>query len=182
MVYQIVTSILLFLVLGGASLLLMIVALKFKYRGKVLCFFLDADLGVTPQLVKSGETLVKKSDEETQIVTAKAVRWMRVPMGWPPFLQEPVRCLLFKRGTAQPLDWVNVGNPKIEVSAVELSAILDPQWMAQIVKGAREGTGESRLQRVLPLISAAVGVIVMVLLLVVLAKLGVLEEAIRLVG
>ena len=118
---------------------------KFRTYGKMLCFFLEDEGPIVPRLLKVG-------DEKGKFAVYKNFRYIvsddpdckrtiRFPTGWPRFFQENVDAGLWFSNTAQPLQWktARAQAKKIGVSPVELDAILDPIWLAQIVRGTQEG-------------------------------------------
>jgi len=164
----------LLILVGGASFLLL--WNQQRLAGRMLCFFLEEDKSTKPELRKIADDFIESEDGLYDIEPDR-VRLIRYPTGWPPPLQQIIPTSLYCRGNARPLDWVTLRAR--EVSAKELKAVLDTHWLINLVRGAREGGGESKVSRILPLLSAALGAICMVLIFIILAKMGALESAVK---
>jgi hypothetical protein len=92
-------------------------------------------------------------------------------------LQQTVPSVLYERGNGEPLEWNDLG--KRTVSSKEVGAAMEPQWLKNIIKGASETQGESRMGRMLPMISLMGIVIIAVILFYALSKIGALQTAIE---
>ena len=177
--------------MGGTTLLLMMVAIPLmlffwnysRSAGKTLCIFLEPDGTYTPQLCPHDSDFVydTKTGDAYYIYTSSTpsnrVRYVRYPTGWPVFLQQVVPSALYERGNGEPLDWKDTG--KRVVSSKEVGAAMEPQWLKNIIKGASEAQGESRLNRMLPLLSLVAVLLCLVFIFVLMTKLGGLQTAIE---
>jgi len=165
----------LFTVLVG--LLLMVVWNKLRTTGKTLCLICEEDKSIKQRLLPgNADFVIDVHYGEAYYIFPERVRLMRFPAGWPSFLQENVPALLVNRGDGEPLDWNNLS--KRVVSALEVGAAMEPQWLKNIVKGVQEGAGGTKLQRIMPLISVALGVICMLILFYLIVQIGGLEHEI----
>ena len=177
--------------MSGTLLMLMMVAIPLmlffwnysRCARKTLCIFLEPDGTYTPQLCPHDADFVydtKTGDAYyiyTQSTPGNRVRYVRYPTGWPVFLQQVVPSVLYERGNAEPLDWKDTA--KRIVSAKEIGAAMEPQWLKNIIKGASEAQGEGKLNKMLPLLTVAAVIICMVLIFVLMTKLGGLQTAIE---
>lgn len=149
---------------------------KFRVVGKMGCFFLEKDKSITFKLYKVRGPHVEV-DDEIYGVNPKNIRFIRFPFGWPPVLQQVVPCSLYQREDYQPLDindpvsWAHLIPSKD--NAIEISAVLEPRWLAAIVRGTKEGAPEpGKYQKLLPLMTLGVVVVTLVFLFYLLAQIG----------
>lgn len=172
--------------MSGTILMLMMVAIPLmlffwnysRTAGKTLCIFLEPDGTYTPQLCAHDSDFVYdgKTGDAYYLYTAR-VRYVRFPTGWPVFLQQVVGSVMYERGNGEPLDWK--ATAKRIVSSKEVGAAMEPQWLKNIIKGASEAQGESKLGKILPLLTVAAVIICMILIFVLMTKLGGLQTAIE---
>jgi len=144
--------------------------MQWKCAGKMLCFFLEEDISAVPVLSQMREDFVEGVDGLYDILPER-VRLFRYPLGWPRPLQQIVPASLYERGNAVPLDWLKLGHGQY-TSAMELKAVLDPHWLKNLVQGAREGgVAASKWEKMIPLLSLAVSVIVLIMMFVLMTKI-----------
>ena len=84
-------------------------------------------------------------------------------------LQQIVACSLVKRGRTDPLDWEDPSTGKM--SSKELSEILDPRWMINLVKGVGEEQKPAKGQLMLTYIAVGASVISVVMLFYLITRL-----------
>ena len=165
---------------------------KIRTYGKMLCFFLEEEGSITPKLLKVGDekgafVVDKKAGNRRYIVPddPDCKRNIRFPSGWPRIFQETVPSAIWFRGNSNPLTWAEARKQakKVGVSPVELDAVLDPVWMALIIRGAREGEGisDTGWRKSLPLLSVALGAICLLLLFYLMSRMNGIEEAIKII-
>jgi len=149
---------------------------KFKVVGKMGCFFLEKDKSITFKLYRVRGPHVEV-DDEIYGVNPSNIRFIRLPLGWPQVLQQIVPCSMYQREDYQPLDindpinWAHLMPSKD--NAIEVSAVLEPRWLAAIVRGTREGAPEvGKYQKMIPLMTLAVSAITLIFLFYVLMKIG----------
>lgn len=145
---------------------------------KVLCLFLEEDRSINQRLLPAQTDFVLDLKMgQAYYIYPDNVRFMRYPAGWPTAIQQVVPVVLYERGNGEPLDWVHL--EKRVVSATEIGAAMEPEWLKNIVRGYRETSGETKMQKMLPLLSVALGAICMLLLFVVMTKFGSLEATVE---
>jgi hypothetical protein len=174
------------LLLIPVALLAFWIMTRQKVQGKVLCFIIEADSSVTVGLYPRSGDFVIVGEEAYYLVNPRATdasertltRIINYPMGMPAFMQVPVSAALLRRGDAQALDWTNL--PKRVVSSVEVGAVLEPKWLANIVKGIVMAPAGGWQQRLLPIITIALSGITLLMLWFVMGKVNAIEEAIKL--
>ena len=172
--------ILLILVLVIGVLMLPIL-IKLIVRGKIYCLFIEDDKYVEGKLkspVYNNEYIVDR--EGAYEIFPDRVGLTYFPRGLlPQFFQERVPCLILRRDHPIP---VEIDNPTSKpISAKEVKVGLEPHFIKNLVSTSREGGGESRLQRMLPLLTVAAVILCLVLIFVVLTRMGALESAIKLI-
>jgi len=149
-----------------------------RVAGKMLCWFLEDDISARPELRPiEGDFII--SEEGGYDVEAEKVRLVRYPLGWPRILQQIVPASLYRRGNAIPLNWVTL--EARSVSARELAAVLDENWLRNLVKGAREGMGISKFEKILPMLTLATIGICLLLLFVMFTRIGGITEALKVI-
>jgi len=152
--------------------------MQWKISGKMLCWFLEDDISAVPELnAIEGDFIM--SEDGGYDVEAEKVRLVRYPLGWPRQLQQIVPASLYRRGNAIPLNWVTL--EARSVSARELAAVLDENWLRNLVKGAREGMGVSKFEKMIPMLTLAVMGISLLLLFVMFTRIGGLTEALKVI-
>ena len=148
-----------------------------RTAGKVLAFILEEDKSVKISLYSIRGDFVLVGDEGYYIFPDR-VRLTRYPGGWPTMLQQIVPVVLYNRGDAEPLDWNKL--IKRTVSATEVGSAMEPEWLKNIVRGAREGSKGDKTQRVFLMVSIGISVICLLLLFYMLSRFGGLEQLIKL--
>lgn len=145
----------------------------------MLCWFLEGDGSARPKLLKVDGDMIKMNEDNTFAVVESRKRLVRYPAGWPTFLQVTVPCSLYEMGRFEPLDWINLGEPG--ASSKEVGAALNPTWMANIVKGSKEGAApQTRLDKYGPILAIALSSISLLLMVFVIQKLGSIESTVDL--
>jgi len=150
---------------------------KARTIGKMGCFFLEKDKSITFKLYKVEGPYVQVEDEKYGVSPSR-IRFMGFPLGWPKLFQQVIPCSMYQREDFQPLDlneptdWVNLVGSKD--SAVEMSAILEPRWLAQIVRGTREGASieDNRVKKWLPAVTLGIVVAILVFMFYLITKLN----------
>jgi hypothetical protein len=149
-----------------------------RSANKTLCLFLEPDKSVTQGLLPHDEDFVyDRRNGNAYYIFPERVRFVRFPSGWPIFLQQTVPMVLYERGNGEPLEWTDLG--KRTVSSKEVGAAMEPKWLTNIIKGASELQGESRMGKMLPLLSLAGVLMCMVLVFVLMTKIGALQTAVE---
>lgn len=148
-----------------------------RSAGKVLTCILEEDksLKITLYPIRGDFVLV---EDEGYYIFPDRVRLTRYPGGWPKVLQQVVPVVLYNRGDAEPLDWNRL--IKRTVSATEVGSAMEPEWLKNIVRGAREGSKGDKTQRVFLMVSIGISVICLLLLFYMLSRFGGLEQLIKL--
>ena len=166
------------LFMGVIILVFPVVLFFFNYHrcaGKILGFFLDETDSMKPTLCKGyGDDWLLTKDAAYRTDTDK-VRHVRYPFGWPRSLQQDLPAFLYKKGEMEPLDWKTVEiDPSDHVSAREIAALLEPEWLRALVKGVREGTGGglTKQERMFMFVGAGASVLALILVFVVMSRLG----------
>jgi hypothetical protein len=149
-----------------------------RCANKTLCLFLEPDKSVTHGLLPHDEDFVyDHKNGNAYYIFEDRIRFVRYPTGWPIFLQQTVPMALYKRGDGEPLPWDDLGTRT--VSSKEVGAAMEPQWLKNIIKGASEAQGESRMGRMMPVLTLAAVLIMMVFLFIVISKVGNMESAVN---
>ena len=148
-----------------------------RTAGKVLTLILEEDksLTISPNPIKGDFVLV---GDEGYYIFPDRVRFMRYPSGWPKVLQQIMPAVLYNRGDGEPLDWNKL--VRRTVSATEVGAAMEPEWLKNIVRGAREGSKGDKTQRVFLMVSIGISIVCLLLLFYMLSKFGGLEQLIKL--
>lgn len=168
----------------GLIILLGVVALPALFRmvvkGKIYCLFIEDDGYVKGALKKpmfNNEYII--DEEGAYDIISDRVGLTTFPRGLPSFFQSILPCIIYRRDDPVPIE---INNPTSRpISAKEVRVGLEPHFIKNLVMTSREGGGESRLQRMLPLLSVAAIGMVLILIFVVLVKMGTLEKAIQLI-
>ncbi len=155
--------------------------IRWKCKGRMLCGILGRGRGLDFRLLKEKDEFVREGSD-TWVVDPDQIKLVYYPLLWPPVLamfQQIVPFSIYMRGRAEPLDWEA---PALGLmSSKELTAVLDPHWMVALVKGVEEGMKINRLEKMLPLLGVALGAISLVFLFVLVTKLNVMEQMLKLV-
>jgi len=140
------------------------------------CFFLEKDKSITFNLHKVHGPHVEVGDE-LYGVSPSRIRFIRFPLSWPSVFQQIVPVSMYQREDYQPLDinsptdWVKLLPSKD--SAIEVSAVLEPRWLAAIVRGTKENAGEeSKLHRMAPILAVGVSAVCLIMIFVVFTKIS----------
>lgn len=102
---------------------------------------------------------------------------MRYPAGWPIFLQQSIPSVMCDRANGVVLDWSDLANANVK--AKEVGAAMEPQWIKSFIKGATESRGESKMSRMLPLLSLVAVILCLVMIFVLFTKIGGLQTAVE---
>lgn len=144
-----------------------------RTANKTLAYFLDETDTLKPELcVNYGDDWLLSKDGAYRTDTAM-VRQERYPTGWPKALQQVVPAFLYKRGEMEPLNWKTVKiDPKNHVSAREVGALLEPEWLRALVKGIKEGAsgGLTKQERIVLFIGAGAGVFALIMIFVLMTR------------
>jgi len=148
-----------------------------RTAGKVLGVMLEEDksLSIKPYPVRGDFVLI---GDEGYYIFPDRVRFMRYPSGWPSPLQQNMPAVLYNRGDGEPLDWNKL--IRRTVSATEVGAAMEPEWLKNIVRGAREGGKGDKGTKVFLFISIGIGIICLLLLFYMLSRFGGIEQLIKL--
>ena len=149
--------------------------MRSRVTGRMLCWIMEDDRSAKQAMLKVAGDFVT-IDDERYVVSPEAVRLIRYPAGWPPWMQQVVPCSLYSRGNAVPIDWAT--STPTALSSTELGAILDPNWMRLIVKGTREQGEGSGTSRMITFVSLGLGAISVVMIFYLISQLGTLNGAI----
>lgn len=148
-----------------------------KSKGKALCYFLEATRTTSIKLLKVEEEHFIKDGELKFWFEEEKVRYFRYPSGWPSIFQITVPGLLVDRRRGEAMDWNDLPDPG--ASPREMGAVMDPVWMAMVVKGVKEGVVPSRLEKILPLLAVALSGLTLLFLFYLYTKLGAIESAVE---
>jgi len=144
-----------------------------RCAGKTLACFLDETDTLKPELCQNyGDDWLLSRDGAYRTDTSM-VRQVRYPFGWPKALQQVMPAFLYKRGEMEPLDWKTVKiDPKNHVSAREVGALLEPEWLRALVKGIKEGAsgGLTKQERIVMFIGAGAGVFALIMIFVLMTR------------
>jgi len=151
--------------------LIVSVWVRFSTNNKVFCWFLEGDRSARVKLLKIVDNDFVVYGGDKYGVDPEYVRMVRYPMGWPPFFQIPVPCVMFEVGRFSPVNWIDCGEPG--ASSKEVAAVLDPHWMSLIVKGTKAGqiTADKNMRNLL-MLAAGASVIGMVTMFYLITKVG----------
>jgi len=165
----------------GAVIMLMVLAfvpvagffwMRSRITGRMLCWIMEDDRSAKQAMLKVAGDFVT-IDDERYVVSPEAVRLIRYPSGWPPWMQQVVPCSLYARGNAVPIDWATA--TPTSLSSTELGSILDPNWMRLIVKGTREQGVEGTANKIVTFMSLGLGAISVVMIFYLISQLGTLS-------
>lgn len=160
-------------IMGG--FLVMVFAIRQRTANKILCWFLEADKTAIPRLLKkaSAEMIIYEGDRYGY--EEEVVRWVRYPSGFPAIFQVVIPCILYQRGRYSPLNWIELG--QAGASSKEVGAVLEPHWMANIVRGTREGTPvQTRWDRFGPMLTLGIAALTFVMMLFIISKILAIES------
>lgn len=168
-----------------AILLIFLVALllpplfRMAVKGKIYVLFIEDDGYVTGALKRplhNNEYIV--DSEGAYDIVSDRVGLTTFPKGMPSFFQSICPCIIYRRDNPIPIE---INNPTSKpISAKEVKVGLESHFIKNLVQTSREGGGESKLGRMLPLLTVAAIGLVLVLVFVVLVRMGGLEQTIRL--
>lgn len=119
--------------------------------------------------VKLGEGEFVQDGEDTWTIVAPKVKLTRYPVMSPKILQgfqQTVPCLLLLRGRTEPLDWENPETG--EMSSKELTKVLDPHLMNNLIEGAKEEGAAASMPKSMKTLLTIVAVVCVISLLVVI--------------
>jgi len=150
--------------------------MKLRTLGKLGCFFLEKDKSITFKLHKVSGPHVQVGDELFGISPGR-IRFLRYPMNFPSIFQQIVPCSMYQREDYQPLDINDPINWTIlkgsNDSSIEISAVLEPRWLAAIVRGTREGASEqTKFQRLMPALTLGAVAAVLVFMFYLVMKMN----------
>jgi len=149
-------------------------------KGKIYVLFIEDDGYVVGKLKKPvfNEEYVLDKEGAYDIVSDR-VGLTTFPRGLPTFFQSIVPCIIYRRDNPIP---VEINNPISKpMSAKEVKVGLESHFIKNLVSTSREGGGETRLQKMLPMLTVAGVLMCLVLLLAILLKTGVIERGIQLI-
>jgi len=156
--------------------LALILIMRQKVVGKMLCFFLEEDKSIRAKLLKVKGDFVP-FEGEAYLVKAERVRLIRYPMGWPSILQQTIPASQYHRGQVDPQNWIDLSQKG--VSATEVGAVLEPTWMANIVRGIQQKDSKTRLEKAMPLITIGLGGLSLILIYVVVTKINEISSLLK---
>ena len=127
--------------------------IKMAVRGKIYCLFIEDNRYVVGKLktpVCNNEYIM--DSEGAYDIISERVGLTYFPRGLlPSYFQERVPCLLYRRDNPIPIE---INNPTSKpISAQEVKVGLEPHFIRNLVSTSREGGGESKLQKMLPLLT-----------------------------
>ena len=149
--------------------------MRSRTTGRMLCWIMEDDRSAKQAMLKVAGDFVT-IDDERYVVSPDAVRLIRHPSGWPPWMQQVVPCSLYARGNAVPIDWATA--TPTSLSSTELGSILDPNWMRLIVKGTREQGETSPANKMVTFASLGLGAVSVVMIFYLINQLGTLSGAV----
>ena len=149
-------------------------------RGKLYCLFIEDDGYLNARLKKPMYNNEYVVDEEGAYdIISDRVGLTTFPRGMPAFFQSIVPYLIYRRDNPVP---EIISNPNAKaISAKEVKVGLEPHFIKNLVSTSKEGGGESRLQRMMPLLTVTAVILCLVLIFMVLVKLGALDRAVQLI-
>ena len=134
----------------------LILYVKQKTKGKMLCFFVREDKSLVGRLCELRDDFIIHQNLAYEVYP-DFVRVSRYPMGWPSFFTEIVPTALYDERDAIPLDWVNI-DQRLE-RAMELRAALDENWLRKLVhEAAPEGGLGINLKKLFPIALLVIGI------------------------
>ncbi len=142
-----------------------------KTSGKVLAFFLEENTRVRPELCSTiGDEWIVSKDGAYRLDSNKT-RNVGYPTGWPRALQQVIPSLIYSRGDTEPLDWRKL-NIEDRMSAREIGALLESEWLRALVKGIKEGSGGgmSKMERMVLFVGAGASAFSLVMIFVLLTR------------
>jgi len=154
-------------------------AIRAKIKGKHLCCIIEKGRPLSIKLLKIYKDDFVKDKEDEWVLKTDLMKPVDYPIGWPGMLssfQQRVWCSLVMRGRSDPLNWQNP--PAGALSSKELPAVLDPQWLINLVKGVGEEGKAGKGERMLMYIAVGASVVAVVMMFYVISKLGTIEQAI----
>jgi len=162
--------------------LLMPPLFRMVVKGKIYCIFIEDDGYVGGKLKKPmyNEEYILDREGAYDIVPGR-VGITVYPRMLPSFFQSIIPCLLYRRDNPIPQIIKNPIMGAKEMTSKEVKVGLESHFIKNLVATSREGAGESRLQKMLPLLTVTGVILCMVLLFVVLVKTGAMERAIQLI-
>jgi len=144
-----------------------------RIKGRLLGIIITKDKLLSFKLLKTtvklGEGEFVQDGEDTWIIRAPKVKLTKYPVMTPKMLQgfqQTVPCLLLLRGRTEPLDWEDPESG--EMSSKELTKVLDPHLMNNLIEGAKEEGSATSAPKSLKTLLTIVAAICIISLLVVI--------------
>jgi len=154
-------------------------AIRGKIKGRHLCCIIEKGRPLSIKLLKIYKDDFIKDGSDEWVLKNDLMKLVDYPIGWPRILssfQQTVWCSLVMRGRSDPLNWQNP--PAGALSSKELPAVLDPQWLINLVKGVGEEGKVGKGERMLMYIAVGASVVAVVMMFYVISRLGTIEQAI----
>lgn len=153
---------------------------RMMVKGKIYCLFIEDDGYIKGALKKpmfNNEYII--DEDGAYDIISDRVGLTTFPRGLPSYFQSILPCIIYRRDDPAPVQIINpMSKP---VSAKEIRVGLEPHFIKNLVSTSKEGGGDTKLQRMLPLLTMAAIGIVLVLIFVVLTRMGALERAVQLI-
>lgn len=171
-----VVGIVLFFVLLLPPLFRMVV------KGKIYCLFIEDDGYVGGKLKKPmyNEEYILDKEGAYDIVPDR-VGITVYPRMLPSFFQSIIPCIIYRRDNPIPQLIKNPIMGSKEMTSKEVKVGLESHFIKNLVSTSREGIEESKLRKILPLLTVVGVILCLVLLFAVLYRTGAIERGIQLI-
>ena len=149
-----------------------------RVRGKHLCFIVEKGRPLTVRLLKVVKDDFVRDGKDLWELNPEKMKPVDYPIQFPKILagfQKGVWSSLLMRGRADPLDWENP--PVGALSSKELSPILDPHWLVNLVQGMKEEGKSPKGERMLLYITAGGVAILLIMMFFIITKIGGIQAA-----
>ena len=151
-------------------------------KGKIYVLFIEDDGYLVGKLKKPmfNEEYILDKEGAYDIVPDR-VGLTVFPRMLPSFFQSIMPCIVYRRDNPIPEKIENPIMGAKEMTSKEVKVGLESHFIKNLVSSSKEGAGESRLSKMLPLLTAVGMILCMVLIFVALVKMGAMERAIQLI-
>jgi len=151
-------------------------------KGKIYVIFIEDDGYIGGKLKKPmfNEEYILDKEGAYDIVPDR-VGITVYPRMLPSFFQSIIPCIVYRRDNPIPQLIKNPILGSNEITSKEVKVGLESHFIKNLVATSREGAGESRLHKMLPLLTVVGVILCLVLIFVALVKMGAMERAIQLI-
>jgi hypothetical protein len=150
---------------------------RIKTYGRAMCYILEPTNTTTIKLLKvvDGEFMKESGDEFW--FNEEKVRFVRYPAGMPTLFQVTVPGLMFQRGRAEALDWVDLG--EAGASSKEMGSILDPHMFRSLIAGVSQQSKPKGMEKMVPLLALVTSGLTLVFLFYLMQKINAIQSAVH---